>query len=71
MKIDSIRNFGKLLLLTTALSIFISGCAGRCGPRPTPEDDDPRVVEERSTFNAFTDNILSLKFLSIFCTKEY
>lgn len=69
MKIDKIRSSGKLLLVAAALAVFISGC--RCAPKPVPDDKDPRVASEEKPYNIFTDNILSTKILSVFCTTRY
>ena len=69
MKIDSIRSFFKPVLLAAALAIFISGCG--CAPKPRPDDMDPRVAGEERPYNIFTDNVLSSKFISLFCTKKY
>lgn len=68
MKIKSILDFSTLVLLSMGLSIFISGCASRCGPKPTPGDTDPRVAEDT---RSWSENLLSLEFLSFFCTKKY
>jgi PBP1b-binding outer membrane lipoprotein LpoB len=60
------RNSIVTLLAIAALTIFLSGCAGRCAPRPEAKDDDPRVTEESFSFTE-----LPRKFMNIFCTKEF
>lgn len=71
MKMIKIEHFSSKVLFVAALSLFISGCAGNCAPRPTPEDMDPRVAEERTNGKNWTGDLLSFEFLSIFCTKRY
>ncbi len=69
MKIDYIQNSGKLLLVAVAMAIFLSGC--NCAPKPMPDDKDPRVASEEKPYNILTDNILSSKVISLFCTTRY
>lgn len=71
MEITDIKNSSKRVLLVALLSLFISGCAGNCGPRGTSDDMDPRVAEERKNGKSWTEDLLSLEFLSFFCTKRY
>jgi hypothetical protein len=59
------------LFLAAGLSLFIPGCASVCAPRATPNDTDPRIVQEKTARNIWSDNLLSLEFLSFFCTKNY